>query len=106
MSLSTHVLDATTGHPAVGVPVTLEVLGDAGWLISATAVTDEDGRVREFPPLAGPCLARLTFDTGVVLGPNGFFPEVSISFRVGADEEHLHVPLLLSPYAYSTYRGS
>ena len=106
MSLSTHVLDAVSGTPAVGVAVTLT---DAESTVLATAVTDDDGRVKnvadDLP--AGTC--RLTFDTASYFAANAvtaFYPEVVIAFEVTDPAAHYHVPLLLSPYAYSTYRGS
>lgn len=100
-TLSTHVLDAVAGRPAVGVAVTL----DDG---AATGRTDDDGRVR-FDLDLSPGPHRLTFATGdwfAAAGREAFYPEVSVSFAVGADLPHVHVPLLLSPFAYSTYRGS
>jgi 5-hydroxyisourate hydrolase len=100
MSLSTHVLDTARGVPAAGVPIRLEtaerVLVDQG-------STDADGRLR-FDD-AGPGRYRLVIDTAAYLGPDAFFPEVAILFTV-ADARHHHVPLLLSPFGYSTYRGS
>ena len=99
MSVSTHVLDTTTGRPAVGVAVRLN---------AAAAVTDDDGRVRDFGPVeAG--THRLVFDTGAYFAAQGvpcFHPEVVVTFTVADPAAHLHVPLLLSPFAYSTYRGS
>ena len=111
-SLSTHVLDTSLGRPAVGVAVTLERLSGTG---APTLVgfgrTDEDGRLRDFPP-AGQMLAsgdyRLRFDTTLYFEESGresFYPSVAVDFRV-TEEGHYHVPLLLSPYGYSTYRGS
>jgi len=102
--ISTHVLDAALGRPAVGVPVRLE--GPAGVL--ATAITDGDGRVGVLTagPVA-PGTYRLVFGTAeyfTATGQRGFYPEVSIAFTV--EEGQYHVPLLLSPFAYSTYRGS
>ena len=105
MSLSTHVLDATSGRPAEGVAVRLE----HGGATVADAVTDDDGRVRELGPLIGPGTYRITFATGAYFAATGqqaFYPEVSITFTVTDPAAHHHVPLLLSPYAYSTYRGS
>lgn len=103
MSLSTHVLDAVTGRPAAGMAVRLcrgsEVLADA--------VTDADGRARFPDPSAG--THALTFDTGgyfAATGQQGFYPEVTVAFAVTEPARHHHVPLLLSPFAYSTYRGS
>ncbi len=104
MSLSTHVLDAVTGRPAAGVAVTLE----HGGAVVATARTDDDGRVRDLGPLATGT-HRLTFDTGgwfAATGQQTFYPEVTVAFGVDDPDAHHHVPLLLSPFAYSTYRGS
>lgn len=100
MSLSTHVLDAVSGAPAQGVPVRLERAG----AVVAEARTDADGRVRDLGELH-PGVHRLAFDTAAVF-PNGFYPEVVVAFTVTDPAAHHHVPLLLSPFAYSTYRGS
>jgi 5-hydroxyisourate hydrolase len=106
MSLSTHVLDAARGRPAAGVAVRLSTT--AGEPL-AEARTDDDGRVRE---LAGELAAgdyRITFATGeyfAASGQQGFYPEVTVTFTVADPGQHHHVPLLLSPFAYSTYRGS
>jgi 5-hydroxyisourate hydrolase len=107
-TLSTHVLDAVTGEPATGMPVALEQRRDTTWSSRGGGVTDDDGRVRELSPSAlEPGTYRLTFDVdGSTAGAApGFYPEVSIVFRI-TEERHYHVPLLLSPFAYSTYRGS
>lgn len=105
--LSTHVLDAVSGSPAVGIRVAL-FRGEDGEI--ATAATDADGRVPELlPGPLDPGEYRLSFDTGSyfeVLGTPTFYPEVSISFTITDSDAHYHVPLLLSPFAYSTYRGS
>ena len=107
--ISTHVLDTARGHPADGVPVVLEHDGGDGWEELARAVTDSDGRVRGL--LAGDLhdgRYRLTFDTGQyfrTVGDAAFYPEVSVVFTV-AGGGHQHVPLLLSPFGYTTYRGS
>jgi 5-hydroxyisourate hydrolase len=100
--ITTHVLDTARGRPAAGVPVVLERGGDHGWARVGTATTDADGRVRDLGAVA-PGHHRLTFDTGAL---SGFYPQVVIHFTVAAGEDHCHVPLLLSPYGYSTYRGS
>jgi 5-hydroxyisourate hydrolase len=106
-TVSTHVLDTARGRPAGGVSVTLE-RADGGPSI-ATGTTDDDGRVAELGPddlAAG--VYRLRFDTAsyfAATGQDGFFPEVAVSFEVAAGQ-HYHVPVLLSPFAYSTYRGS
>ena len=108
MSLSTHVLDATAGRPAVGMPVRLE---QPDGTVLAIATTDADGRIRDWadPGAARPGTYRLVFDTGAYFLARGiatFYPEVAVMFAIGDPAEHYHVPLLLSPYAYSTYRGS
>jgi 5-hydroxyisourate hydrolase len=110
MSLSTHVLDATNGRPATNVAVTLHLRIDDRWEPVGGGVTDEDGRCRELTPVGLQAATyRLTFDTGTYFsksGQTGFYPEVSIVFEVTEPTRHHHVPLLLSPFAYSTYRGS
>lgn len=106
MTVSTHVLDATTGKPAAGVPVSLEVRGPV-WAPVAAGETDSDGRLR-FGTATSPGVYRLTFGTGdyfTARGTETFYPEVSVTFSVVSDG-HVHVPLLLSPFGYSTYRGS
>ena len=105
MSLvTTHVLDTAAGHPAAAIPVRLE-RHDGAEL--ATGVTDDDGRVRELGPETLPAgVYRLVFDTAAYLGDDGFFPEITLSFRITEPQAHYHVPVLLSPFAYSTYRGS
>ncbi len=113
MTLSTHVLDATTGRPAAGVRVRLERGGDGGWVPASQGQTDADGRLRlsgggsvaEFEP----GVYRITFGTGAYFQARGsasFYPEVTITFEMTERDGHYHVPLLLSPFAYSTYRGS
>lgn len=103
MSLSTHVLDASLGRPAPGVAVRLE--GPHGTL--AEGRTDDDGRIAGWPTEEG--THRLVFDTGGYFAGRGvtaFYPQVVITFTVADPGDHYHVPLLLSPFAYSTYRGS
>jgi 5-hydroxyisourate hydrolase len=103
-SLSTHVLDTALGRPAQGVPVRLYD-GDA---VRASGTTDDDGRIAPLEPELAPGTYRLWFDVTAYAESTGqdfFFPEVSVTFTV-ADERHYHVPLLLSPFAFSTYRGS
>ena len=112
MTLSTHVLDATTGRPAAGVQVRLERGGDVGWVPASRGQTDADGRLRlsgaggaEFEP----GVYRITFATGAYFQARGsasFYPEVTVTFEMTERDGHYHVPLLLSPFAYSTYRGS
>jgi 5-hydroxyisourate hydrolase len=98
VTVSTHVLDAAAGRPLPGLAIRLE--HDAGDVVEAR--TDADGRVAALPtPAAG--VYRLVFDLD---DRPGFYPEVVIAFRVTDPAAHYHVPLLLSPFAYSTYRGS
>jgi 5-hydroxyisourate hydrolase len=100
--ITTHVLNTATGRPGAGIGVTLEFNG----LPLGTGVTDADGRARDLLPADHPVEAGLyclRFQTG---GVSAFFPEIEIQFRVENPEQHYHVPLLLSPYGYTTYRGS
>jgi 5-hydroxyisourate hydrolase len=108
VSLSTHVLDATTGVPAAGVPVRVESCVDGSWQPVASGATDTDGRIRDLGR-PGVGVHRITFDTGAYfrgLDLRGFYPEVTVTFEVVDADAHHHVPLLLSPFAFSTYRGS
>jgi 5-hydroxyisourate hydrolase len=104
-TLSTHVLDSSTGRPAQGVHLTLT----HGTTVLATAVTNADGRVTDWGTgELAPGTYLLRFGTGEWFAAQErscFYPEVLITFTVD-DESHYHVPLLLAPYAYSTYRGS
>ena len=108
--ITTHVLDTARGRPAVGVPVTLEVLYAGEWKTLGRARTDADGRARALAD--GDIEAgryRLTFDTAAYFessGVEGFFPVAQIVFDVRDARQSHHVPLLLSPFGYSTYRGS
>ena len=105
-TLSTHVLDTARGRPASGLRVALE---SAAGEVLARAVTDDDGRAPDLAPARlDPATYRLRFDTGGWFAERGettFYPEVVVAFTVAGDD-HLHVPLLLSPFGYSTYRGS
>lgn len=109
-AITTHVLDTSRGRPAAGLPVVLERAVDSGWQTIGGGTTDADGRANDLlssAPHEGSY--RLIFDTGAyfsALGDAGFYPEVSVTFTVSPGEEHYHVPLLLSPFGYSTYRGS
>jgi 5-hydroxyisourate hydrolase len=100
--ITTHVLDTARGLPAAGIPITLH----CGDVLLAEGVTDADGRLRVLSPEAVEIATyRITFDVAAY-NPDGFFPKVTIEFRVTNIEQHYHVPLLLSPFGYSTYRGS
>jgi 5-hydroxyisourate hydrolase len=109
--ITTHVLDLARGRPAAGLAVTLERRADdGGWEPLGQAWTDDDGRVRGWSAAAAPApgVHRLTFATGAYFaeaGVEAFHPEVSVVFRVADGADH-HVPLLLSPFGYTTYRGS
>jgi 5-hydroxyisourate hydrolase len=109
-TLSTHVLDAASGQPAAGVRVTLDRRDGDAWQPLGAAVTDDDGRARDLAPGGlGAGVHRLVFATGAYFaatGQTGFYPEVSVVFEVTDTGRHYHVPLLLSPFAFSTYRGS
>lgn len=102
-TLSTHVLDTGLGAPADGMEVHLFRRGDGGWDRISSATTDGDGRVGDFGRLE-PGVYRLVFETGDY--GNVFYPSVEVVFAVDSDREHLHVPLLLGPFGYTTYRGS
>jgi 5-hydroxyisourate hydrolase len=105
MSVSTHVLDSVTGRPAAGIAVRLF----ADEALVAEGVTDRDGRCRLTEDATALATHRLVFATGqwfAEQGRDAFYPEVVLTFAVQEPAEHHHVPLLLAPFAYSTYRGS
>jgi 5-hydroxyisourate hydrolase len=110
--ITSHVLDTALGCPARNLAVRLEVLADdGGWRTLADRVTGDDGRVTDL--LDAPAFAartyRMTFATGAYFAAGGrpvFYPRVEVIFDVAATAEHYHIPLLLSPFGYSTYRGS
>ncbi|HVT59183.1 MAG TPA: hydroxyisourate hydrolase [Thermoanaerobaculia bacterium] len=110
--ISSHVLDTSRGRPASGVRVALEIRVGDRWQGLGSAAADSNGRVAQLLP-AGAALAagiyRLSFDTGGYFRSQGvepFFPQVVVVFEVRDPDQHYHVPLLLSPFGYSTYRGS
>jgi 5-hydroxyisourate hydrolase len=112
-AITTHVLDIMRGSPASGIAVTLEIHREGeNWVRVGAGETDRDGRLKSLWPDELPLAAatyRLTFETSsyfVAQGIEGFYPEVSVVFVVRDTARHYHVPLLLSPYGYSTYRGS
>ncbi|MGO2745936.1 hydroxyisourate hydrolase [Microbacterium sp.] len=108
--ITTHVLDAVQGVPAPGIAVQLFAERSGEWKLIAEAVTDADGRAKQLGPEHLPAGAyRLRFDTGAYFAASDtptFFPEALLTFLVDEERPHYHVPLLLSPFAYSTYRGS
>ena len=109
--ISTHVLDLATGIGGKDVPVTLsQRQGDGGWKPVAAAKTDANGRIRSFgdPSAFGPGLYRLQFDMAAYpdAATARFFPEIILSFRVSDAADHYHVPVVVSPFGYSTYRGN
>jgi 5-hydroxyisourate hydrolase len=109
-TVTTHVLDTSLGRPAAGVSVRLEHLAGGAPSLVAEAITDADGRVPELGPDGlQPGTYRVVFDTGAYFARSSqrtLYPEVTVSFLVEAVGGHYHVPLVLSPFAYSTYRGS
>lgn len=111
--ITTHVLDTSRGRPAAGVPITLDVRApDGTWKRLGAGSTDADGRLRSLVPEGAAlerAVYRVTFDTGHYfrsLGVEGFYPEAAVVFEVRVAGEHYHVPLLLNPFGYATYRGS
>ncbi|SRR5258708_29617168 len=112
MTISTHVLDTSIGRPAASITVQLQRQTGAAWADVSKAVTDRDGRVTALLPPSAPAGAggyRLTFDVGEYFrarGVESFYSKVSIDFVVRDTASHYHVPLLLSPYGYTTYRGT
>jgi 5-hydroxyisourate hydrolase / 2-oxo-4-hydroxy-4-carboxy-5-ureidoimidazoline decarboxylase len=110
--ITTHVLDTSLGRPAGGVAVTLERREGGAWIELGHGRTDTDGRCKDLLPpgsVVQQSVYRLTFDSAAYFGARGtptFYPEVSVVFEVREPAQHHHVPLLLSPFGYSTYRGS
>jgi 5-hydroxyisourate hydrolase len=111
--ITTHILDTAKGRPAAGVQVLLEFRGEGGdWQAISRGTTDLDGRLRTLYPENRPLtpgVYRLKFDTGryfEAAGATTFYPEVVVVFETSPGERHYHVPLLLSPFGYSTYRGT
>jgi len=109
--ITTHVLDLALGRPAAGVPILLERSANDGWAVIGAGLTDTDGRLRTLIP-AGATVApgryRLRFDTAAYFAATAqvaFYPYVDVVFELGG-AGHAHVPLLLSPFGYSTDRGS
>lgn len=111
--ITTHVLDTSRGAPAQNIPVVLEINSSSKeWQELGQGVTDKDGRVSDLMDKGSPLTKgtyRLTFSTEKYFlnqGSRGFYPYVAVVFEIEKPTDHYHVPLLLSPYGYSTYRGS
>lgn len=110
--ISTHILDVTLGLPAKDVPVRLERQNESDWQLLASSRTDQDGRCVEMLPANEPLVPgtyRLSFDTAEYFGKcnvQGLYPRVEVTFLVRGGEQHFHIPLLLTPNGYTTYRGS
>ncbi len=113
--ITTHVLDIASGTPAAGIAVVLDVLQDeraGGWRALGHGVTDADGRLGDLLPAKHTLVAgvyRLSFEVGSYFRAAGvecFYPSIAVTFEVRKPSEHHHVPLLVSPFGYSTYRGS
>jgi 5-hydroxyisourate hydrolase len=109
--ITTHVLDTRLGAPAAGVAVVLEKLDAGAWRPIGLGATDNDGRLTTLLAEGSltPGRHRLTFDTGAYFQQQGvehFYPSVTVEFEITDPAKHHHVPLLLSPFGYSTYRGS
>jgi 5-hydroxyisourate hydrolase len=111
-AITTHVLDTSRGRPAAGLAVVLEQRKDGIWVECAQGSTNGDGRIPVLLPDGETLLSgvyRLRFATAdyfAALGIRGFYPEVQVTFQVDDSAAHYHVPLLLSPFGYCTYRGS
>jgi 5-hydroxyisourate hydrolase len=111
--ITTHVLDTAAGKPARGMTVVLASRqGPERWAELGRGVTDANGRISEFKPPLEPLEAgvfRLRFQTGAyftAMGVHGFYPEIDVSVQIDDVAQHYHIPLLLSPFGYTTYRGS
>ena len=112
-AITTHVLDTARGRPAAGIPVRLEQRSRGGeWLAVGRGDTDDDGRLGSLYPVDTPLTAgvyRITFQTHGYfesLGVDSFYPEVVVVFETTPGEEHYHVPLLIGPFGFTTYRGT
>jgi len=110
MTISTHVLDTSIGRPAAGVPVILYHHDGADWTRVGRASTDDDGRVKALLDPAASVSAgayRIVFEISEYFGDiDSFYSQITIDFLVSDEHSHYHVPLLVSPFGYSTYRGS
>lgn len=110
--ITTHVLDLSSGRPAAGVRVTLARVDGGRVAAAGSGVTDNDGRLKDLVAEGSKLSAgtfELTFETGAYFKAHGvecFHPRVTVTFEVSSAAQHYHVPLLISPFAYTTYRGS
>jgi len=111
--ISTHILDLVHGKPAIDVPVRLEKQNSTGaWRLLSSVRTDQEGRCPQLLPEGAdlsPGIYRLSFDTGSYFALRkiaALYPVVQVTFQVQEGESHFHIPLLLSPNGYTTYRGS
>ena len=109
--ITTHILDTMKGRPAQGVPVTVEFRSTFDWTEVGKGETNSDGRITDLLPKDAKLpkgIYRLTFDTAAYFSAQGvkaFYPAVTVAFEIH-DHGHTHIPLLLSPFGYTTYRGS
>ena len=110
--ITSHILDTTLGLPARQVFITLMQQHDDDWLMLGSALTNDDGRVSDFTEsdeVLAAGIYKLTFylaDYYAAMSQKSFYPQVDVTFEIEGDGQHYHVPLLLNPYGYSTYRGS
>lgn len=110
--ITTHILDTAHGRPAAGVAVSLSLQVADAWQLLATGTTNPDGRVTDLLPEDKPLPAgiyKMHFDTAAYFSNTDqpvFYPWADVVFAANGDGTHYHIPLLLSPYGYSTYRGS
>lgn len=111
ITLTTHILDTNSGKPADGVAISLHFLKDNDWKVLANGITNKDGRISDLVSagdIPGKGVYKMKFETGSYFREKGiknFYPHVEITFEIDSDE-HYHIPLLLSPFGYTTYRGS
>lgn len=109
--ITTHVLDTSRGRPAAGIEVKLAQFNDGRWQTIGRGTTNADGRITDLLEAGTLSIGmyKITFETAAYFSNQntvGFYPYVPIVFEITAVDEHYHVPLLLNPYGYSTYRGS
>jgi len=110
--ITTHILDTARGCPAAGVPLKIQIERNGNWTTLGEGTTNNDGRVADLLPHDRPLETgryRVRFETGKYFASNnieGFYPYVEVVFEITNTEQHYHIPLLLSPFGYSTYRGS